>query len=67
MSSLTLRGILQADGYSNYGHICRANGISRIGYWVLGIGYWVLGIGYWVLGIGYWVLGIGYWVLGIGY
>ncbi|MEX1056707.1 MAG: IS66 family transposase [Natronospirillum sp.] len=27
------QGILQADGYSGYGQICRANGITRIGCW----------------------------------
>lgn len=26
-------GILQADGYSGYGQVCRANGITRIGCW----------------------------------
>lgn len=29
------QGILQADGYSGYGQICRANGITRIGCWPL--------------------------------
>lgn len=27
------RGILQADGYSGYGQVCRTNGLTRIGCW----------------------------------
>jgi hypothetical protein len=27
------KGILQADGYSGYGKVCRNNGITRIGCW----------------------------------